>query len=68
MSNPIQLLPCPFCGSTIAPHVIQMDRDTFSVTCVFNHFKGCGSKSGTRLSQDAAALLWNSRKLALYDE
>lgn len=64
MSNPIPLLPCPFCGSTSAPSM-RVDDETglFLIRC--GGGAGCGAQSFYGRSQDAAALLWNSRKPAL---
>lgn len=74
MSNPIPLLPCPFCGSTSVPRIMterdareDEDSSDWLSVCCDARVGGCGAQSGYRHTQDAAALLWNSRKSALDD-
>lgn len=63
-----RLRPCPFCGSTVAPHATRWWNDSrkiyeehqWQVICNFNK-GGCGGASGVRGSEFLAIELWNRR-------
>jgi Lar family restriction alleviation protein len=53
MTNPNDLLPCPFCGEAQPPH-----DDTSWIRCV-----GCGSETGWQATGGEAIAAWNRRAL-----
>ncbi len=64
-----ELKPCPFCGSSSAPVVvdsIEKDGDydnpiQYQVVCDWNEV-GCGSATGYRYTIEEAVELWNARQ------
>ncbi len=58
------LLPCPFCGSTVAPRLTRnIEFDCYEVICsaMRDHGLGCGSRAAHFSTPGEAKALWQSR-------
>lgn len=71
--NEIKLKPCPFCGSIIAPRVMDQneamwigpdpdyDGDLEIVVCCASRKGGCGASTGLCDTSERAVEAWNKR-------
>lgn len=71
--NKVKLKPCPFCGSIIAPRVMDQneamwidpdpdyDGDLQIVVCCASRKGGCGASTGLCNTSERAVEVWNTR-------
>lgn len=64
----IQLKPCPFCGGTEAPEIVETQAGQFIIYCLpecppvaGGNIIGCGGQVSAMPSMEEAAAAWNRR-------